>query len=52
MTYTLRTDPYVEALYERYPDEAPEPITTSHTWTAPLNELQPGTHRVDVRVTD
>ena len=52
MTHTPRADPYTEALYARYPEEAAEPVATSHTWTARLNELEPGVHRVEVQVTD
>ena len=48
MTHTPRTDPYTEALYARYPEEAAEPVATSHTWTARLAELEPGVHRVEV----
>ena len=53
MERTLRTDPYVSELQERFPEEMPGPIDSSHIWTAPLpDDLAPGVHQVRVETTD
>ncbi len=53
MERTLRGAPYISELQERFPEEMPGPIDSSHIWTAPLpDDLAPGVHQVRVETTD
>lgn len=52
MTYTVRTDPFMEQLYERLQgtDQAiGRPTRSAHIWELPLpTNLEPGVHRLEV----
>ena len=56
MGRVVRTDPFVEELFERESDTMKswvEAEPTTHIWEAPLpEELQPGSHTITVRATD
>lgn len=56
MTYSVRTDPYLERLHQENPegDESyNEPTRSSHIWEMPLPEnLEPGLHVVKVESID
>ena len=56
MERVVRTDPFVEELYQRERETMKswvEPIATTHMWEAFLPEgLQPGSHTISVRATD
>ena len=56
MTYTVRTDPFIEALYEEFrntDDAYPTPDRSSHVWELTIPEnLSTGLHHIVVRSTD
>ena len=56
MTYTVRTDPFIEALYEEFrntDDAYPTPDRSSHVWELTIPEnLSTGLHQIVVRSTD
>lgn len=56
MTYTIRTDPYLERLHQQTPegDESyNEPTRSAHMWEMPLPEnLEPGLHVIKVESED
>jgi methionine-rich copper-binding protein CopC len=56
MSRVVRTDPFIEELFQRESDTMKswvEAMPTTHMWEAPLPEgLQPGAHTITVRATD
>jgi len=52
MTYTVRTDPFLERLHEQLQDSdhpTGSPTHSAHIWELPLpDKLEPGVHRVDI----